>query len=109
MKPKYVLGAGAVVALMLTAYSLGLHHHALSASTNEIHVACQHLCLLGRDAGEVHPLEPGGDCAINANGPVVKGCIDRAERDEITVAHYRCVKAAHSVEQARTCGPWTQR
>jgi hypothetical protein len=109
MKPKYVLGAAAVVALLLTVYSIGLHHHVLNASTNEIHVACQHLCLLGRDAGEVHPLEPGGNCAIEANGPVVKGCIERARQDEITVAQYRCVKKAYRIEQARTCGPWTAR
>jgi hypothetical protein len=109
MKPKTVWTAAVGVALLLTAYSLGLHHHVLNASTNEIHVACHHLCLLGRDAGEVHPLEPGGDCDIEANGPVVSACVQRAGREDVTVTQYRCVKDAQRLENAQACGSWTIR
>ena len=109
MKPKTVWTAAAGVALMLTAYSLGLHDHVLNASTNEIHVACHQICLLGRDAGEVHPLEPGGDCALEAKGPVVSACVRRATEEAVTVAQYRCVREARRLEAAQTCGPWTVR
>lgn len=109
MKPKIVWTAAAGVALLLSVYSFGLHHHVLRASTNEIHVACHQVCLLGRDAGEVHPLQPGGDCALEVKGPVVSACVERATQEAVTVAQYRCVREAQRLQTALACGPWTVR
>ena len=114
MTQRHVLVMAICTAVVLSFFSLGLHHCALSAEEAEVRLACRSICELGtraepRDAvpgamGELATAFQGVACrAMSDEAPQLLRCRDALSATGMSVADYHCVRDAESLAEAHGC------
>lgn len=115
---KRVLIGMVVVGVLLLGYSLRLHEHVMTVDGDQARHGCRQLCKLkiGQvtaeatgPLAELADLMAGSACeALSDEGGPIGACRDKMLGHAVSVATYRCVIRATSLDEARACGEGLQ-